>query len=505
MSFKEIKELRQAGKLDEALQMAHQTLNADPDNIWNKRAAAWVYYEYLKRFSKPNYYDAFKDNLVKLMELQLPDDEKMVFDNCAWQIGSLVFALQKIEHVDFAKINELFAIIKAFHFSKPTEAYSFLYKAFHKGYKNWQNYLEFADWWNFENFRTEDFLKEEYEGRKIMSIAEQAYIAYASKLLDDFSNPNVPLGRDEHILKINRFIPQLAKIIDSHPEFQYPQYFKAKLLLAIGDQKNVLSALLPFAKTKRNDFWVWDVLADAFQDNERKIACLCKALSVNAPDDFTIKTRQKFAKLLVNEKLFDEAKTEIEKIIAIRNSNSWKVPNEIANWANQAWFKSANALPNMDYFYRKHINTAEEILFSDVPEIIVAVEFVNADKQMASFVRDESIHGFFKYSRLINKVKVGDILKVRFIGEGKDNFFKALTIKKLKEEIDIPAIKTFRGNIKINTTGGFGFVEDVFLESNLINHYKTIDNQMVTGKAILSFNKKKGKWGWKAFLLSNLE
>ena len=35
MSFKEIKELRQAGKLDEALQMANQALETEPENIWN--------------------------------------------------------------------------------------------------------------------------------------------------------------------------------------------------------------------------------------------------------------------------------------------------------------------------------------------------------------------------------------------------------------------------------------------------------------------------------------
>jgi len=499
MSFKEIKELRQAGKLDEALQMANQALNSDPDNIWNKRAAAWVYYEYLKRFSKPNSYDAFKDNLVKLMELQLPDDEKMVFDNCAWQIGSLIFALQKEEHVDFRKINQLFSIIKAFHFSKPSEGFSFIYKALHKGYKNWPNYREFADWWNFENFRPEDFLKEEFEGRKIMSIAEQAYIAYASKLLEDFSNPDIPLSREEQTVKINLFITQLDKINDSHPEFQYPQYFKAKLLLAIGDQKNVLSALLPFAKTKRNDFWVWDVLADAFQDTERKIACLCKALSVNAPDDFTIRTRQKFAKLLIREKRYDEAKTEIERVIAIRKRNDWKIPNEVVVWTNQAWFKSANALTEMNVFYKQHINTAEEILFSDLPEIVIAVEFVNANKQMITFVHDENMHGFFKYSGLIDNVRIGDILKVRFLGEGKDNYFKALTIKRVTEEVDMPALKDFRGKISIKAPAGFGFIDNIFVEPNLINRHNINDDQLIEGKALLSYNKKKASWGWKAF------
>jgi len=185
MSFKEIKELRQAGKLDEALQMANQALETEPENIWNKRAAAWVYYDFLKKNAQPASFEVFKENLIKIKDLQLPEDEKMVFDNCAWQIGSLVFGLQKAEHVDYAKINELFEIIKDFHFTKPSEAYSFIYKAFHKGYQNWSNYLTFADWWNFDNLRSEDYLKEEFKGKKMMSIAEQAFIAYSKKLLEE--------------------------------------------------------------------------------------------------------------------------------------------------------------------------------------------------------------------------------------------------------------------------------------------------------------------------------
>jgi len=55
MSFKEINELRQAGKLDEALQMANQALETEPENIWNKRAAAWVYYDYIKKMLNLNH------------------------------------------------------------------------------------------------------------------------------------------------------------------------------------------------------------------------------------------------------------------------------------------------------------------------------------------------------------------------------------------------------------------------------------------------------------------
>ena len=83
MSFKEIKELRQAGKLEEALQLANQAIETEPDNIWNKRSIAWVYYEYLKKDAQPRSYTDFKNSLIQIRDLQLPENEKMIFDSCA--------------------------------------------------------------------------------------------------------------------------------------------------------------------------------------------------------------------------------------------------------------------------------------------------------------------------------------------------------------------------------------------------------------------------------------
>ena len=48
MSFKEINDLRKAGNLDDALQMVNRDLESEPDSIWIKRAASWVYYAYIK-------------------------------------------------------------------------------------------------------------------------------------------------------------------------------------------------------------------------------------------------------------------------------------------------------------------------------------------------------------------------------------------------------------------------------------------------------------------------
>ncbi|MBP9133355.1 MAG: hypothetical protein KBF75_04965 [Saprospiraceae bacterium] len=499
MSFKEIKELRQAGKLEEALQMANQALESEPENIWNKRAAAWVYYDYLKKNAQPESFKVFKENLIKIKDLQLPEDEKMVFDNCAWQIGSLVFALQKTEHVDYGKINELFEIIKVFHFTKPSEPYSFIYKAFHKGYQNWPHYLPFADWWDFDNLRSEDYLKEEFKGKKIMSIAEQAYIAYSKKLLE--GEPLVPFGLQRMIdkEKIQSFLPKLECLIDEHPDYQYPPYFKAKLLLALGNDENVLSAFLPFAKQKRKDFWVWDLLAEIFsEDKDVQFACYCKALSLNTSEDYLVKLRQTFSEMLIERKMYNEAKTEIQKVITTRENHEWKLPNQIMQWKEQEWYKSATAKKDNQDLYSNHTKQAEEILFHDIPEEIIAVEFVNENKRMINFVKDKKKFGFFKYAGNVEKPQIGDLLKVRFNGEGQDGFFKILTAKKAEPNLTSGALKNFEGKLKIISPLNFGIIEDIFIGPKIIVEENLKEGQKLKGRAIRSFNKKKNEWGWKA-------
>lgn len=505
MSSKEITELRKKGKLNEALQMANQILEIEPENIWNKRAAAWVYYEYLKKYAQADSFELFKANLIKIKELELPESEKTIFDNCAWQIGKLVFSLQKIEHVDYAKINEIFEIIKDFHFTKPSEEYSFIYKAFHKGYQKWSKYLAFADWWDFENLRPEDYLKEEFNNIKIMSIAEQAYIAYSKKLLTN----GVPLdsfGKTRLIdkEKIHSFLPKLESLIDKHPEYQYPPYYKAKLLLALGDAHNALSTFLPFARQKRNEFWIWTLMAEIFsEDIDIQFACYCKALSLKTPDTILVNLRQTFAGILITNKMYDEAKTEIQKIIETRRKEKKELSKPVVQWTKEDWYQSAIAKKdNMD-LYSKYLKEAEEILYQDIPEELVAVEFVNKNKSILNFVKDKQKFGFFNYSESLSNPQIGDLLKVRFHGEGQDGFYKILTAKKVDSNLTSEAIKQFQGTLKVIPPQNFGFVEDVFIDSQMVEKYKLNDGQTVEGRAILSFNKKKDEWGWKGIEIKN--
>jgi len=503
MSFKEVKELRKSGELENALTLAQQDLEKNISDIWNKRSIAWVYYEFLKKYSNAENYDKFIDYLKKIKSLELSEDENMIFDKCSFQVGKMLFSLSNESIADNSKIDELFNLVKEFHPTKPSGAYSYIFKAFNKFHKTWPNFLNFADWWGYENFSSEDFIQTEYNGKKIMSLAEQGYISYSKKLLEGEPVESNGMLMNNAINKelVNEFLSKLEKIIKDHPEYQYPPYFRAKFLMVLGeDTYNVLTSFLPFAKQKKNDFWVWTLFAEIYsEDKELSFSCYCKALSLRTSEAFLVKVHQEFAEMLIEKEMFSEAKTEIERIISVREKEGWKISNQLKQWQNQNWYNKATSKDSNHDLYLKYLKKAEKILYQDIKEEVIAVEFVNRNKKILNFVESEKISGFFKYSNFIKNPQIGNILKVRFDGPGQDGYFKILSLEKAGDDVKSEAIKEFRGNIRISAFRKFGFVENIFVAPNLIAENNIENDQEIKGKAILSFNKKKEEWGWKAF------
>jgi hypothetical protein len=201
--------------------------------------------------------------------------------------------------------------------------------------------------------------------------------------------------------------------------------------------------------------------------------------------------------------MYNEAKTEILKVISTREKHQWKIPSQISQWIENEWYKSATVKKDNSDLYLRNVKKAEEILFQDIQEELIVVEFVNENKNMLSFVKDKQKHGFFNYSGKLTKPQIGDLLKVRFSGAGQDGFYKVLSAENADAKDTSTAIRDFEGIIKINENGKFGFVEDVFIEPSIITKLNIQNQQKISGTALLSFNKKKNEWGWKAIDVIN--
>jgi len=494
MSFADVNALRKAGNLEQAFEMAQAELTADPENIWNKRSIAWVYFEQLKAAIHPDQFDTFMQVLTALSELNLPTEETMVMEQIAWQVGKMAFALQKADHVQFDKLDRLFQALTRLPFAKPSASYSFLLKAYQKSNKDWGQYPAFVAWWGFENLMPEDYLPDEMpDGKKSMALAEQVTIAYARKLIEG------PIDKE----KIEAFFPILDHIINEHPEYQYPPYFKGKLLLAIGDKENMFSAFLPFARKKQTEFWVWEQLGESFPHTDiRYAACLCRALMCRAEPQFLGKVRTKLTEWLLANEQPVEAKTEIEAIAAVYQAEGWRLPPAIQARNQEDWFQKTNALPDNRALYQQFQTPAEEILFGDLPEEVIVVDFVNRDKGALSFVSEVGSHGGLKYGKHLRNLQIGDLLLVRFSGESRDGMHRIFTIKPTLKETTSDLLRPFGGIVSIRSNQPFGFADQVFLEPEFVVKHRLSDGQPIKGDCMLSWNSKRNAMAWKAIRIS---
>lgn len=101
------------------------------------------------------------------------------------------------------------------------------------------------------------------------------------------------------------------------------------------------------------------------------------------------------------------------------------------------------------------------------------------------------------------KVKIGNSVEVQLKKIIQDNghYYITLTCEISDKESQEDIIKEFNGIV--NIIGSYGFADNVYIDQSLINENCITNNSTICGKAILNYNKKKNRWGWKAINISN--
>ena len=262
-TVKELTTMCKAGHITEAYELALSDFSSNSTNIWFQRGMGWTLYYFIKAdVEEKKTIDMFAklDEFSKLNLLTMQADS-LVFNNILWKLAEFVKVLPKenVECLDY-----IFSFVKGYTFT-PFNGYSYFLKVcLH--FDSWDKLVQFFEWWNLDNLLPEDFKEFKTDsGKKIMSLAEQVYIAYSKALL-----------RLNDKQKIQEFVPKLEKLMESHPEMMYPGYFCGKLMLALETDKNeALKIVMPFIRKKKNEFWAWQLVSDIYQfDQQMQLACL---------------------------------------------------------------------------------------------------------------------------------------------------------------------------------------------------------------------------------------
>lgn len=484
-SIKEITAMCRSGQIQEAYELAR--LDMQHQCPWAQHAMGWVLYYLIKSDAESANYPSLithLDELNALDQLSIPEDN-MIFENVLFKVAGYVKAHVSPTSDDSSdKLSKLFSKLQGYNFDS-SRGYSFLLQSFIKC-SGWDKMADFLDWWNLNKLKEEDYTPYQLEnGKTIMSVAERAFIAKSKALL-----------RLNDLGRIEEFLPQMDNLMDNHPEMTYPGYFYGKMLLTLGStQEDALRVILPFARKKATEFWVWQLMSDIFtNDQEKQLACLLRAVNCRTQEKFLGKVRIKLANLYIQRNQLDCAKYHIDKVTQCYLPQGWHLPFEIDCWIHQPWINTVvpNANAPIDY-----IAITNGILCAGTEEAVAIVTFVDQNSRKATLVYG---HEKRTSQKLRFKVTPGAVLKINYITEA-DGDIRVLCTGLTRFQTDLNYAKVIEGTVRKRSDKDFAFLKtidgDFYIPPILVRKHELHDNETIKCLIVWDFNRKKETWNWK--------
>jgi len=140
-----------------------------------------------------------------------------------------------------------------------------------------------------------------------------------------------------------------------------------------------------------------------------------------------------------------------------------------------------------------------ETIWDVFSEKIGVVDHVNRDKHLLHFIVDREIDGVIPISELSDSFVEGDAIAVKLSRySSKHGPAYRVHHARATDKQPSPLIKkVFREEVRISN--GMGFAEgDIFVSPPLVAEHHLVDGRLISGVAVLSYNKKRSSWGWKA-------
>jgi hypothetical protein len=533
MNLAEVKSLRSQQRYEEAAKLSRSLLRQQPDDIWQRRSHAWSLYFLIKKqvqagekTSAVAYVSEFD-----LLQISLEDTlihEKVNYFRTAIQAGYLEIK-KLIEDERFEEALDLQLLQQTLNISsiswniyyfvrhqtkrdKPDSAYihRFLTKAYqsiipervlvdklilvqlirlHESVWNAGSlspYLEKLGL--FQSLEVADFEPGSIDGKNIPSLAERIFIAYAKSLIKESVS-------SEKILEVIREL--VEPILEPYSHMQYVPYFKAKLLLKIGNASEGMTAFLPFARKKQREFWVWQVMAECHQDQQDlHLSCLCKALTCKTKPEFLCGIKERITPVLLEKGENNWAKSELDDLIRIRTKNGWGLRSNHQKMLQQTWYISAHTLV-LGHHYQPYALNASKLLEGSLEagqKYSVVVTEVNPVKKMFGFISDAKQVGFTSFQV---SPEPGDIFEIW--GEFSGAFFRQTTLRSVEGTFDSVSTvrKIIQGKLQLPESKNFGFVDGVFVSPEMVKRWGLVAGQELKGLAVLAPVKRDGPLKWK--------
>lgn len=141
--------------------------------------------------------------------------------------------------------------------------------------------------------------------------------------------------------------------------------------------------------------------------------------------------------------------------------------------------------------------------FDVFAETIGVIDQVNAAKGVLHFMAGVDAHGVYPLAEYSGDAVLGGGVALRLAqchSVKRGAFVRALTAAPSAETPGAKIYRAFKESVRVDK--GMGFTEGgIFIPPDIVAAHDLSDDDFVSGAAVLSFNKKRQTWGWRAILL----
>lgn len=528
-----IKKLRAESRYEEAYQMSLNDLKEKPKDLWAARIHCWSIYYLIKKHVQAGQSAQAKHYLSEFDQLEMPAEETLIHE----RIGYFRTVLQEnylrakalISQGNYREAFEVQVAEEKVHGEELSWTMYYLLRGANKsGVDSVSDSIELwgkfqqkvvpgrklvyklilqelvkspESWWNeksqsealeylglFDQLEEEDYLKPEVEGKKLMSLAERLHIVYSKALLREKASEA-------------KILNYLAKVVDplleGRNQMEYVAYFKAKLLLGTGDRKKGMQVLLPFVRKKQGEFWVWQVLAEANEEDDSVyLACLCKAAECSSKPEFLSGIRERLIGFLVRKADYGWAAAELDVLMQVREKMGWGLRSHHRQYMGSDWYAKNKGMVDIRKKYQEHVSIALQLLEEEgvYESERVLVTGLNKEKRLFYFLTEggEEKQGKFK--------ELPEIWGVYQVwGEWQsDRQCRVHRMSRVEGgDLDQVFFKEVKENLRMGRDQAFGFLDDVFVEPKVIEQNGLKSGMRVHGLAVRTKVKGKNELGWK--------
>ena len=470
-----VNQLRKEGKLKEAYAKAENQLKENKDHAPYKEDMLWVFYAYLKKYVETtNINNVFKV-VGKVCELNMTHN-KMFNESLNWQLIKLINNKQLREKNEL----ELIAVLKKCEHilsnQEPSNSKSVLIKMMLKHLKTKSGFWTIFDFLDKKQYQSTDFKPEEYKGKKIMALYEQALYATLKSWMHD------AMKGDVKALSLIDKIISLLDNIEKPYQYKFLRFYQVKVLLIAQRVDDANKKATEFLRTSMDQFYAWTLLSDCTNDAKQKIAYLTKALDLQRNKKYSVGILKSLMDIYTKQQDYDMASAMAKQIIKIRQSQDWPIKTELYKVALRG--KKHLGSESVKSRMSEAANRALTYCFENAVVCIAVVTGAKADAQM--YYLQDSEANTYKV-RMARGLKVGQFVELVI-----DK--KVVSAKPVKNPIKVEgAIKYFKGSFK--PIKEFGFIKNIFVTPKLCQ--KLTKGEIKQGVAVKEVNKKTKKQGWR--------